>query len=122
MDSEKLSVLSPREAVSLDPVISGDGVTGFAFAEDAVEEMVVCLAGIEASWTAGEFGRLRGLLAAIGTLADTVGLPDVAHVALHAEDLAHGKDEVALAAVVSRLVRVGEISLAQLLEIAYRQR
>ena len=123
MDTHKLVMLCPREVVSLDASRLGDREsTVFAFAEDAVEEMVVCLAGIESAWSAGEFGRLRGLLGATISLAEKAGLPDVARVAIHAEDLSGRKDEVALAAVISRLVRVGELSLAQLLDIAYRQR
>jgi hypothetical protein len=123
MDTDKLVMLCPRETVSLDAsgFVEPDA-TDFTFAEDAVEEMVVCLAGIESAWAAGEFGRLRGMLGATIALAEKAGLPDVARVALHAKELTGRADDVAMAAVVSRLVRVGEVSLAQLLDIAYRQR
>jgi hypothetical protein len=49
------------------------------------------------------------------------GLPDVVDVSEKVERLLTSRDEVALAAVVARLIRVGETSLATLLEISYRQ-
>ena len=82
---------------------------------------MVCLAGIEAAWAAGEFQRLQTTLTKIADLADRTGLTGVAQVAVQAEALVDGRDEVALAAVVARLVRVGEASLATLLEFSYRQ-
>ncbi|MCV6593552.1 MAG: hypothetical protein OIF48_11405 [Silicimonas sp.] len=88
--------------------------------EDSVEEMVVYLAAVEASWSAGEFKRLSSSLDAIARLTDRIGLKDVASVAGQAIELVDRKDEVALAAVVARLVRVGEASLATLLEYSFR--
>ncbi len=119
MNFENVVVLCPREAVSLEPVSDGDEVTSFSLAEDAVEEMVVCLAAIEAAWAAGEFGRLKGLLDALDEQARRAGLPDVIHVSQMVRSVLHRCDEVALAAVISRLIRVGETSLATLLEICY---
>ncbi len=119
MNFENVVVLCPREAVSLEPVSDGDDVTSFSLAEDAVEEMVVCLAAIEAAWAAGEFGRLSGLLSALDEQAARAGLPDVVHVSKMVRGVLDRCDEVALAAVVSRLIRVGETSLATLLEISY---
>lgn len=122
MDTGKLVMLTPREAISLDAsqLLDAQG-SDLLIAEDAVEEMVVCLAAIEAAWSAGEFSRLKASLASVAGLAERTGLMDVARVAREAGELAEGKDEVALAAVVARLVRVGEMSLATLLEISYRQ-
>ena len=122
MESGKLVMLCPREAISLDAsqMLDADGAVQI-LAEDAVEDMVVCLAAIEAAWSAGEFNRLRASLTAVAGLAERTRLPDVAQVAEQALMLADGRDEVALAAVVARLVRVGELSLATLLEISYRQ-
>ena len=122
MSFDNVVALCPRETVSLEPLPRDeDGERKFPFAEDAIEEMVVCLAAIEAAWASGEFARLGGALKSARVLADRTGLPDVAHVAKEAEGLLGGFDEVALAAVVARLVRVGETSLATLLEISYRQ-
>ena len=125
--SEKVIILCPTEAISIDPPVTCqpsevDFAGGFApFAEDAVEEMVVCLAGIEAAWGAAEFRRLSGTLVTIISLAERTGLKDVAFVAEQARKIVGGQDEVALAAVIARLVRVGEASLATLLEFSYRQ-
>ncbi len=119
MNFENVVVLCPREAVSLEPVSDADEVTSFSLAEDAVEEMVVCLAAIEAAWAAGEFGRLSGLLEALDEQAKRAGLPDVVYVSEIVRGVLGRCDEVALAAVIARLIRVGETSLATLLEISY---
>lgn len=122
MNFENVVALCPREIVSLVPLPRTEGdERNFPFAEDAIEEMVVCLASIEASWAGGDFSRLGNALKSVVVLSERTGLPDVAHVAREADGLLGGFDEVALAAVVARLVRVGETSLATLLEISYRQ-
>lgn len=123
MNTEKVVVLCPQEAVSLEPLsaVAGETEIAFSLAEDAVEEMVVCLAAVEASWASGEFSRLNGLLASLAGQAKRAGLPDVVHVAQDAENLLDSRDDVALAAVIARLIRVGETSLATLLEISYLQ-
>ena len=125
--SENVIVLCPNEVISIDPpefsdVLDSDAPGFFApFAEDAVEDMVVCLAGIEAAWASSEFKRLATTLKTIIDLSERTGLKDVAFVATEAAALVDQKDEVALAAVIARLVRVGEASLATLLEFSYRQ-
>lgn len=119
MNFENVVVLCPREAVSLEPATDGTDASLFSLAEDAVEEMVVCLAAIEAAWAAGEFSRLTGLLTALEDQAQRAGLPDVVHVSREVHGLLERCDEVALAAVIARLIRVGETSLATLLEISY---
>lgn len=123
MNLDNVVALCPRESVSLEPLsaMQGDAERAFSLAEDAVEEMVVCLAAIEASWAAGEFGRLDGLLATLSDQARRAGLPDVVHVTAEVVGLLNARDEVALAAVIARLIRVGETSLATLLEISYLQ-
>ncbi len=126
MERDKIVVLCPREAISIETqsILPADidtfGMPAL-FAEDAVEDMVVCLAAIEAAWAAGEFQRLAGTLVKISELADRTGLTGVGDVAVQASELVNGKDDIALAAVIARLVRVGEASLATLLEIGYRQ-
>lgn len=123
MNLDNVVVLCPRESVSLEPLaaLRGEADVGFSPAEDAVEEMVVCLAAIEASWAAGEFTRLGGFLRKLADQAGRAGLPDVVHVTHEVLGLLERRDDVALAAVVSRLIRVGETSLATLLEISYLQ-
>lgn len=123
MDTEKIIPLCLREVISLERAEGHVEGRGFDvhLAEDAIEDMVVCLAAIEASWMASEFGRLSTSLVTLRRLAVTSGLSDVVFVADHAMGLLQGGDETALAAVIARLVRVGETSLAALLEISYRQ-
>ena len=125
--SENVLVLCPREVISIEAPttvdLPGGGAPGaFApVAEDAVEDMVVFLAGIEAAWAAGEFKRLATTLDSVATLSARIGLTAVASVANQALEVAESKDDVALAAVIARLVRVGEASLATLLEFSYHQ-
>ena len=125
--SENVIVLCPSEVISIEapslfqPAEAGAPGALPPFAEDAVEEMVVCLASIEAAWAASEFKRLTATLATLSSLAVQSGLKDIAHVAHEAEKLVPTNDAVALAAVIARLVRVGEASLATLLEFTYRQ-
>ena len=126
MERDKIVPLCLREAVSIETknILPAELDTLGApalFAEDAVEDMVVCLAAIEAAWAAGEFQRLAGTLIKIRDLADRTGLTGVGGVAVQASELVNGRDDIALAAVIARLVRVGEASLATLLEIGYRQ-
>lgn len=127
MHTDNVVVLCPTEVITLDvnPIQGfrealGDGPLGF-WAEDAVEEMVVCLASIEAAWAANEFRRLSiGVHKVIG-LAERTGLKDVATIARTLDPLLKEGNATAIAAVTARLVRVGETSLATLLEISYRQ-
>ena len=125
--SENIVVLCPHEVISIETPDfflpeDADVPGGFApLAEDAVEDMVVYLAGIEAAWATGEFARLGTTLDSVATLSARIGLKDVATVAYQAVELVAQSDEVALAAVIARLVRVGEASLATLLEFSYRQ-
>lgn len=123
MNLENVVMLCPREAVSLEPLSASKATcdAAISLAEDTVEEMVVCLAAVEASWATGEFVRLKTLLETLSDQAERTGLPDVVHVAREADDLLGRLDEVALAAVIARLIRVGETSLATLLEISYLQ-
>jgi hypothetical protein len=126
MQTENIVFLCPQEVITLDvgPVqrfrdVLGEEPLGF-WAEDAVEEMVVCLASVEAAWAAGEFRRLSiGVHKVIG-LAERTGLEDVACVGRVLASLLKEGDATAIAAVTARMVRVGEASLATLLEIGYR--
>lgn len=127
MHTDNVVVLCPFETVTLDmaPIQGfrdalGDGPIGL-WAEDAIEDMVVCLASIEAAWSAGEFRRVNiGVNKVIG-LSERTGLQDITAVARQLKTLLNGTDAVAIAAVTARLVRVGETSLATLLEIGCRQ-
>ncbi|MEO1537858.1 MAG: hypothetical protein AAFR73_09015 [Pseudomonadota bacterium] len=123
MNFEKVVALCPQEVIALEPLpmIGSETEHVVSLAEDAVEELVVCLAAVEASWASGEFNRLGGLLVSLMEQANRAGFPQVVQVAKEVDGLLTGRDEVALAAVIARLIRVGETSLATLLEISYLQ-
>jgi len=125
MDTDKIVVLCPRETITIEAPALAFAQEAATLAnqatEDAVEDLVVCLAAIKAAWASGEFKRLSNALRNADKLANRTGLPAVADIANRASDLIDASDDVALAAVVTRLVRIGEASLATLLEISYRQ-
>ncbi|MEQ9155360.1 MAG: hypothetical protein RIE78_09390 [Roseitalea porphyridii] len=92
-----------------------------AQADDLFEEFIVCLSAVEAAWSAGEFDRLASQAAMLAVLSEDLGLAQSAAVARQAAGLIGAGDDVALSAVVARAVRVGEASLASVLEFAYRR-
>ncbi|WP_039002457.1 hypothetical protein [Falsihalocynthiibacter arcticus] len=77
----------------------------------AMEELAVRLADIETAYWQGEFSKVskgsRGLIA----IADQIGLNGLAQVARHVAATASRNDPTAIAATVSRLVRMGDKSL-----------
>lgn len=78
----------------------------------AMEELAIRLADIETAYWQGEFSKVskgaRGLIA----IADQIGLNGLAQVARHVAATASRDDFTAIAATVSRLVRIGDQSLA----------
>lgn len=78
----------------------------------AMEELAVRLADIEAAYWQSDFSKVskgsRGLIA----IADQIGLNGLAQVARHVAATASRNDKTAIAATVSRLVRIGDKSLA----------
>lgn len=127
MSIDDVIFLRPVERVSLDPsafhaLIAGQAAANGAFhADDLFEEFIVCLSAIETAWLAGEFERLGSQAAMLRELAEGLGLAQVSIVAHQLTSLLRRSDDVALAAVVSRVVRVGEASLTSALEYAYRR-
>lgn len=124
---EDIVFLHPVEAVTLDigafqsSVMHSDGVHAMAYADDLFEDFIVCLSAIEAAWSSGEFARLSSQTEMLTVLSESLGLTHCAVVAHHLCGLIGSGDDVALAAVVARAVRVGEASLASVLEFAYRR-
>lgn len=124
---EDIVFLHPVEAVTLDfgafqsSLLYSDSVQAMAQADDLFEDFIVCLSAIEAAWSSGEFERLSSQTEMMVVLSDSLGLTHSALVARHLTSLVGSGDDVALAAVVARMVRVGEASLASVLEFAYRK-
>lgn len=127
MSLEDVVFLHPVESVSLDSVefqsliLASGSVNAMAQADDLFEDLIVCLSAVEAAWSAGEFDRLASQAAMLAELSDCLGLSNSAAVARQVALLVGSGDDVALASVVARAVRVGEASLASVLEFAYRR-
>lgn len=120
-------VLHPVESVTFDAgalqslaLAAGSGNLT-SETDDLFEDFVVCLSSVESAWSAGEFERLQVRAEALVELSERLGLQQSASVARHLVGLVGRRDDVALAAVVSRSVRVAEASLASALEYAYRR-
>lgn len=88
----------------------------------ALEEIVERLTSVEAAWRSGEFRRLAKVARSIVGMSEQMGLQTVALVAGKVADVAETKDQAALAALVARLVRVGEGSLDAFGDLAHLQR
>lgn len=109
--------LHPDESVRLNPSRLTELFVqlGNRGAEDvvcrAMEELAVRLADIEASYWKGDFTKVskgsRGLIA----IAEQIGLNGLAQVARHVSATSSRDDATAIAATVSRLVRMGDKSL-----------
>ena len=127
MSLEDVTFLQPVEQISVDPAVIQSmpglmaGGSLLTQTDDLFEDFIVCLSAIDSAWGAGEFDRLLSQSEMLVVLSETLGLGQCAKVAGHVRALLPGTDEVALAAVVARVLRVGEISLASVLEYAYRR-
>lgn len=125
MSFKDVVFLHPLESVSLDaaacqsivPAWGSPG--GLSMADEFFEDFVVCLSSLESAWAAGEFGRLESQARKLASLSEDLGLEKCASLARQVIELKAARDDVALAAVVARTVRVGEASLASVLEFAY---
>lgn len=127
MLNDGVVVLHPIEPVSLDTgafqsllQATGSAIAASA-ADDLFEDYVVCLSSVETAWVAGEFDRLASQAEMLVLLSENLGLMQGADVARGLVRLMGAGDDVALAAVVARVIRVGEASLASVLEYAYRR-
>ena len=126
MSGEKVVVLCPIEAVPIDMASfrprEPDVDTHLpSWADDAVEDVIVNLSSLGAAWCAGEFSRLGKLADTLVELAELLGATILAEIAGNVAKLSRGSDDVALAAVVARLIRVGETSLVTMIETGYQK-
>ena len=105
------------ETVRLDP----DKLTalydqlGEVGAEDvvcrAVEEMAVRLTHCERLWRQDDMENLRKSARSLIAIADQIGMTALASIAGHVTEAIDAKDHPAIAAILFRLMRVGERSL-----------
>lgn len=127
MSLEDVVFLHPVEAISLDTgafqslVLTSGAANAMAQADDLFEDFIVCLSAVEAAWSAGEFDRLASQAEMLAELSENLGLSKSAITARRVAGLIGRGDDVALASVVARSVRVAESSLTSVLEFAYRR-
>lgn len=88
----------------------------------ALEEIVERLTSVETAWRASEFQRLAKVARSVVGMSEQMGLQTVVQVATMVADVAETRDHAALAALVARLVRVGECSLDAFGDLAHLQR
>lgn len=126
MSYEDVVILQPAEPVSLDAQVNQRlakvfaSAGGAAQADELFENFVVCLSSVESAWSAAEFERLANQSEMLVGYSSELGLTQCAKAAAAIPRLIGAKDDVALAAVVARAVRLGEVSLTSVLEYACR--
>ena len=91
-------------------------------AHTALEEIAERLAAAEAAWMSGEFARLAKIARSLVGMSEQLGMKTLGHVAGELACVAAGRDHAALAALIARLVRVGEGSLSAFGDIALLSR
>lgn len=82
----------------------------------ALEEMAARLTHIEKSYYDGAWEDLRKNARGLGAIADQLGITMLVRVAGDVKDCAERGDQVATAATLARLMRVGESSLTEVWE------
>ncbi len=88
-------------------------------ANTALEEIAERLTMAEAAWASGEFARLRKIARLLVGMSEQMGMETLAKIAAMVAEATTGLDDVALAALVARLVRVGEGSLSAIWDIGH---
>ena len=88
-------------------------------ADTALEEIAQRLTNAEAAWAAGEFGRLRKVARLLVGMSEQMGMETLAKVAGMLAEAATTNDDVAVAALVRRMVYVGEGSLSAIWDIGH---
>ncbi|MBV1866533.1 MAG: hypothetical protein KUG69_01300 [Marinosulfonomonas sp.] len=83
----------------------------------ALEELAVQLAKAHRSFLRSNMNEMRASAGKVAEVSDHIGLASLSLIAQHVCELATANDSTALAAVVARLTRVGELSLMQVWEL-----
>lgn len=78
----------------------------------AMEELAVRLAQCDTLWRARNLAQLRKHARSLIAISDQIGMHRLAQVAGDVTVCLDGKDEVAVAATLSRMLRIGERSLS----------
>ncbi len=77
----------------------------------AMEELAVRLAECNTLWQRNRVDQLRKNARSLIAIADQIGMRRLAHVARDVTACVDNADEIALAATLSRMLRIGERSL-----------
>ena len=118
-----VSMLEVRERVVLDraPIEEMCQALGVEQAErlvgGAMEDLAAWISRADPIWRRGAHDDLARLAQGIAPVALRLGMPLLAGVAVVVQDLVVRGDQVALAAVTMRMVRVGESSLVAVWEL-----
>ncbi len=78
----------------------------------AVEELAERLSVLETEFSQGRLINVRKIAKGLVGIADQIGMQGLAQVAGDVRQCVERQDSVALAATVSRLLRIGDISLS----------
>ncbi len=119
----KVTILAQTETVRVDSekLESLYRQLGDVNAEDivcrAMEELAVRLSQAEKLYRAGQFAELRKTARLIVAIAEQIGMQALSRGAGQVMDCVDLGDGTALAAVLARLIRIGERSLTQIWDI-----
>lgn len=118
----RVTMLRPREAVFLDKGCLADicarqgAYQGQKIISEAADDLAELIYQAENDWRAGDLEHLRLCANQINALSQPIGMDGLADVSLGVSRLCGGKDPNALAALVTRMRRVGEGSLLAIWE------
>lgn len=87
-------------------------------ASSALEKIAERVAAAEAAWRAGEFARLSRISRSLAGLSEAIGIETLGTVARTIAVEADRADDVTLAALVARLGRVSNASLAAIWDVS----
>lgn len=117
MGQASVQALRPREGTTLDPVQLGDIMArmadpqGQAALGNLLDELALKLSQIGPAWRDARFDSVAMFCREVGDIAVELRCERLARVARTALTLSSGSDGVALAANLSRLMRLGEAVL-----------
>jgi hypothetical protein len=120
---EHVTLLKQSERVRLDPDRLDELYLqlGQQQAEDvvcrALEELAARLTHVERFYRQGKTREMRKCARSLGAIAGQLGMDALARVARDVGGCSEAGDAVALAAVLARLLRVGEMSLTEIWDV-----
>lgn len=120
---EQITILKPNEVVGLNLARLEDlyAQLGEAGAEDvvcrALEELALRLSRTEQCHREARLGEMRKSARSLVAIADQIGMQSLSRVASDVTIAADSSDPVAIAATLSRLMRIGESSLSEVWEM-----